>query len=91
MSNREQLLKASDPVPRPSTPAHIAYNSQNTKQAIKHLAQGQLYPHSIATRKMVSNTVNKTALHPAGVQYVPIIIIVLEYNSLTTRLLQACS
>lgn len=37
----------------------------------KQLATGTLNYHSTSLRNMVSNTVNKTSLHPAGVQCVP--------------------
>lgn len=61
MATSEQL--ASNPsVPRAPSP------SQGTGTARSNVAKTQLTNHAQAM--MVSNSVNKTALHPGGVQYV---------------------
>ena len=59
------VLKERDgPTRRPMTPtpdpSHLGPRS-------KQLASGNLNYHSTSLRTMVSNTVNKTALHPGGV------------------------
>lgn len=59
------LKKASDPIARPLTPAQ---DPSELGPRSKQLAAGTSSFHSTSLRNMVSNTVNKTALHPSGVQ-----------------------
>jgi hypothetical protein len=56
-----------DPSPRPISPPP---NPTVLGPRSKQLNAGNLNYHSTSLRTMVSNTVNKTALHPGGVQYV---------------------
>jgi hypothetical protein len=60
----EILKKATDPVYRSITPSP---DPQTLNPRSQQLASGSNY-HSSSLRNMVSNTVNKTALHPGGVQ-----------------------
>lgn len=59
------LKKPSGPVLRPLTPSS---DPHALGLRSRQLATGNLNYHSTSLRNMVSNTVNKTALHPAGVQ-----------------------
>lgn len=60
-------LKVQDPVQRPASPYS---DPQQLGPRSRQLAQGTSNFHSTSLRTMVTNSVNKTALHPGGVQYV---------------------
>lgn len=61
------LNNSKDPVERTSSPYT---DPRELGPKSKILASRKSNYHSTSLRNMVSNTVNKTALHPGGVQYV---------------------
>jgi len=61
------LKSMEDPVLRTSSPYSDPLQKGPRSQ---QLATGTLNYHSTSLRNMVSNSVNKTALHPGGVQCV---------------------
>jgi len=61
------LNNSKDPVERTSSPYH---DPRELGPKSKILASRTSNFHSTSLRNMVTNTVNKTALHPSGVQYV---------------------
>lgn len=80
MDSGRSIKDASDPVVRTATPAHLAQDfarHQVSKQKQQHSHFHSSANNPLLHFTMVSQTVNKTNLHPSGVQYVLPLVAVL--------------